>query len=548
MYKFIDNDCILSSHSQNSNKEKINNIDSNNEPRSKISLKRVSELHDKEPDTILLSLVDKTFGFDEYMKASTMGENLIRNFLVVLNKAFECHSMEGNKLKVIEGLAASNFFNELVYRSLEKKDQNGTYDMQLIKNVIKTCSAVLQLNPARYVDLEKVIERLELLVRIRIRDRDLCNEFDEKIDKIRIGIEEQKKKSFANNSPSSNNATVNIFQPSSELLEPPNKIENIPILPTLDEITTNNKPYLRKNIINGAFKNVEHYLDIHFRLLREDFLQPLRKGITEFKALIDDQKRKTPNFQAEKIVQSAELLRKIAHIEGLRAYFNVSFISNMCSDQGITLCLQLDVNKCKDVKWEYSKRLLFGSLICLSNDFFKQNFIMAVICDRDVDNLKKGIIKIRLEQEYGINYDEEFLVNDKIKYTMFETTAYFEAYRHVLHALKSQKEDDFPFKSQIIECKNEINPNPPQYLVHSYIDLRTLVDTKAIAVSNSQGDFVSYHFNPLYDYAKSCTINNEGRWPSPRQMNLDDSQYQAIKLALNQQIALIQGYVFVVNI
>lgn len=33
----------------------------------------------------------------------------------------------------------------------------------------------------------------------------------------------------------------------------------------------------------GAFKDAHHYLDVHFRLLREDFLRPLRNGIRAVK-------------------------------------------------------------------------------------------------------------------------------------------------------------------------------------------------------------------------------------------------------------------------
>ena len=39
--------------------------------------------------------------------------------------------------------------------------------------------------------------------------------------------------------------------------------------------------YLRRNRDVGAFSSVNDYLDVQFRLLREDFLQPLREGIAE---------------------------------------------------------------------------------------------------------------------------------------------------------------------------------------------------------------------------------------------------------------------------
>ena len=66
--------------------------------------------------------------------------------------------------------------------------------------------------------------------------------------------------------------------------------------------------------------------------------------------------------------------------------------------------------------------------MCLSNDFFCENFIVAVICDSDVKNLKKGNITVILEK--GMNIDGELLVRGKTKYLMFETIAYYEAYVH----------------------------------------------------------------------------------------------------------------------
>ncbi|XP_052131340.1 NFX1-type zinc finger-containing protein 1-like [Frankliniella occidentalis] len=41
-------------------------------------------------------------------------------------------------------------------------------------------------------------------------------------------------------------------------------------------------PYLRRNVVVGPYNDVEHYLDVQFRLLREDFVRPLRDGIKEY--------------------------------------------------------------------------------------------------------------------------------------------------------------------------------------------------------------------------------------------------------------------------
>ena len=98
-------------------------------------------------------------------------------------------------------------------------------------------------------------------------------------------------------------------------------------------MTADNNIYLRKNITTGAYKNVHHYLDVNFRLLREDFLQPLREGINEFKAIIEEEKRtQTSNL---KTIESRNLMKRISNIDGLRAYYDVYFSSCSCSDKGI---------------------------------------------------------------------------------------------------------------------------------------------------------------------------------------------------------------------
>jgi len=62
--------------------------------------------------------------------------------------------------------------------------------------------------------------------------------------------------------------------------QPPEHFTAIPVLPAPEEIQHHNrKPFLRPNITKGDYKDWDHYLDVQFRLLREDFVAPLRHGI-----------------------------------------------------------------------------------------------------------------------------------------------------------------------------------------------------------------------------------------------------------------------------
>lgn len=53
----------------------------------------------------------------------------------------------------------------------------------------------------------------------------------------------------------------------------------IPIYPTHAEFHQDKKPFLRQNVTSQSYMSTHLYLDTHFRLMREDFVRPLRDGI-----------------------------------------------------------------------------------------------------------------------------------------------------------------------------------------------------------------------------------------------------------------------------
>lgn len=63
-------------------------------------------------------------------------------------------------------------------------------------------------------------------------------------------------------------------------MAPPENFRELSIVPTRAELL-DRCPFLRPNIVNGAYSDVEHYLDVQFRLLREDCFGPLRDGISK---------------------------------------------------------------------------------------------------------------------------------------------------------------------------------------------------------------------------------------------------------------------------
>ena len=144
---------------------------------------------------------------------------------------------------------------------------------------------------------------------------------------------------------------------------------HLTVIPTLGDISIDQSGSLRKNKIKGRYHNIEHYLDVQFQLLREDFLRPLRDGIKHYR---EHNNRSYPN----------DLYQDV------RIYDNVKILRPICTSSGVRYKIRFDTRKFVDVQWENSKRLIFGSLLCLSKDNF-ENFVFATVAERNVKEVVK---------------------------------------------------------------------------------------------------------------------------------------------------------------
>lgn len=162
------------------------------------------------------------------------------------------------------------------------------------------------------------------------------------------------------------------------------------------------------------------------------------------------------------------MIKKIKQIESLSAYFDIKIQSPVPSDKGLAYALKIDSSSNK-IDWEISKKLMFGSLVCLSCDFFDQNCLIGIICERELVQLKnEGVLYVKFQ------YDASNLPRFNRPYIMLEASAFFEAYKHVLHALVSFQQNceiDFPFKENLVYCQNS-EMLMPNYLKKAYFDFR----------------------------------------------------------------------------
>lgn len=259
------------------------------------------------------------------------------------------------------------------------------------------------------------------------------------------------------------------------------------MFPVVSEITSNNDVFLRPNVVEGKYRSVDDYLDIQFRLLREDFVAPLRQGILDYSTRYQGDKRKK--------------------IFDVKFYPQSQFIKSQTLNDKVIRIVRFnkDPKKIK-MKFENNKRFMYGSLVCFTNDHF-QRIIFGTVAERNIDLLKQGQIGVHL-----VNNDFEY----EKDYLMIECSVYFEPYYHVLKALQNMDTESFPLEEYIIHVHNE--PVPPAYVT---------VDT-LMTIPTIRND-------------ANVRVLSKDSWPTKRCLGLDESQYNALKAALTREFCVIQG-------
>lgn len=101
----------------------------------------------------------------------------------------------------------------------------------------------------------------------------------------------------------------------------------IPIYPTHAEFHKDEKPFLRQNLTSQSYVSTHLYLDTHFRLMREDFVQPLRDGI---------------QYLLMK-VGGRDGLKRNTRFDNIRVYFDTRLLVPKCTRSGIAYIVQFDV-------------------------------------------------------------------------------------------------------------------------------------------------------------------------------------------------------------
>ncbi|KAL2002464.1 hypothetical protein VTN02DRAFT_6731 [Thermoascus thermophilus] len=188
------------------------------------------------------------------------------------------------------------------------------------------------------------------------------------------------------------------------------------------------------------------------------------------------------------------------------------------AQRGLAVRVQFSTARAgKNIVWEYSKRLISGSIVALSpaNDLFQSKCVVAVVAARPLDGVKQQPPQVDLF--FARAEDADF--DPQREWVMVEArTGYYEASRHTMTALQRMTMESFPLSDHICD----LNP---------YLELPEYVKDNPVVDISSALRCDSDHSK--FDLLAPCP-------PVPTD-DLDSSQWDALNQILRKRLSIVQG-------
>lgn len=462
-------------------------------------------------DIVILKLLNKRSRFCPPITRYDMSPKVIGLLVKVLSHCTSARSNKENMLELFSRICQQKFMTELSTHAftITRRYPQEAADFFADLFIFLSSIADAMINVA----VDKLPNSVEVLLSAlkQLRQND---HISEEIIKKYSGLQEKLHEAIRKWGKENLNSEICCKgQADVNLLEPPDDFRDIPVLPTAVDITQTERPYFRKNIVQGKYMDGHHYLDVQYRLLREDFFQPLRKGIRDFR-LTSKKIRDVRIYVGVTINEPVLKFKKVVHIVNLHLRKNYT---------------------------PSPKQLMFGNLLCFSNDNF-QTVFFGYVAERGTKFLREGNIGVQFESPAVCG-------NFSGKFVMVESQAFFVAYKHVLKALQETPDDAVPLEPYIVHV--QCNVEMPSYITDTPIyDLRVLKDLKMMKKSETQSPAILRPrpegvYAPQDDqlmHLREVPIRNDlDTWPSHKELGLDESQRRAVRNALTRKFALIQG-------
>jgi hypothetical protein len=353
-------------------------------------------------------------------------------------------------------------------------------------------------------------------------------------------------------------------------------ITDILIAPTSDEVLSGKSPYLPSNQRHAPHHlpddTVARHLDIHFRLLREDFVHSIRESCWAWQ-------------QASAAVKASNRDRFFFHgSSSVFMYRNLALHAiTIDKHQGVALMVEFDDiaqlrNKSKTDRkdfWKRSKRLQHGSLMCITWTMAsgETRLAFAAIVLRDEAELagsttrdaqlsasskaqgKAGGSESATEHvplqmkrpRIGLGMLNEA---DRIEFLrmifdpvasrnviMLQTCDSFFSYRPILEGIQNIAQDALPLLQYIVR------PHDGSVEMPAYVQERTTYDLSMLLDPEKMQGMAGWKSaNPVKEVRLRDEESLAAATAFLRQHSmLDEAQLQAIMAALTQELVLIQG-------
>ncbi|XP_075977496.1 NFX1-type zinc finger-containing protein 1-like [Anticarsia gemmatalis] len=459
-----------------------------------IGFKRLLDISLLKPPILNLEVSHRP-GFWNLLDEKELKGDFIVLIVKILASIYKCLE-PGENSKIVKMLRSrfqnSNFLENLksyldelpIVRIVEKRLNSHLWDdaESFFNNVTDLCEGIINFEGANEEFMKELLDLLEVteVSAIGVKEEHterFSDELFERIEALKLEAMSLLKDKAAIDAPlETQNLDKDYFK-------------NLNIFPTQDDLLSPNKVPIQPNIINGAYPSVEHYLDVQFKLLREDCFGPLREGICKY--LENPAKRRHENIR---IYPKVRILR--------------NFVSNNKVGHLVDIAYKDRINHglIDTKKYSYNKQLMFGSLLLFTCDNF-ENILCSTVLDSNYNLLSEGYVAVSFQNPTSKSIFSE-------SYLMVESEVFFEPYHRVLKVLQEARLDDLPMKRYIVDVQTETRP--PEYLTDETI-----------------------YTLPHKDEEIPFPVLDTDQWPDT--FGLDASQMEAFKFALTREFAVIQG-------
>ncbi|PKY21705.1 hypothetical protein RhiirB3_525223 [Rhizophagus irregularis] len=386
------------------------------------------------------------------------------------------------------------------------------------------------------------------------------------------------------------------------------EISKISIIPTKEEILCERLPFLPSSLryaLHFLPDGPARLLDTQFRLLREDLLNPIRGGLSNFLvALLQEHTYPDNDVKLSKELKKIqEEGGKFSYNDGtnengdLQVYTNVQFVNITCDRRkgyACTVSFTPPKIRAKGVRarreyWEKNKRLLTGSLVTLILPNPNPQSRSSSISDSDLYLLYFGIVIYRDERilsrdenfaEVDINFIDpsiypialsEISIFNKTKkiplknrFMVESTGVYLESYYHILKTLQTTNPSSLPFEKYLAPNFNDSNVNNSEDIKGKMReDIREeMINTLDVKVENpmyTRAPGFQFDLSVLCKNKHKLKLNvakesshdsvikdivkysNIGKLPNGTPYGLDETQAKALVSSLTREVALVEG-------